>query len=147
MRLFLALLMLSLSLASAAQTKFPVKVTHTGDDPVGTQYVYELREGIRASHGMKLVEKDYMEGHIKVMLVSLEHDRSDAAASSAIAIAIAYDSRFTPLGGAHLTLLVQNCGRNRVTSCAKLILAEIDRQASRLRDQDIDRWKTLFSQK
>ncbi|TXF13712.1 hypothetical protein [Pelomicrobium methylotrophicum] len=143
----LALILVSPSLV-IAQTKYPVEVSHTGNDRVGSLYAFELREAIRGSHGMQLLsDGPSYEPRIKVVLVTIDTDSGDRGISSAIAITILYDSLEVPLGGAHMLTVVQVCGRDRAASCARDLLSTIDSQVSRLRERSQSLWKTLFRQR
>jgi hypothetical protein len=57
-----------------AQTKIAVQVSHSGNDNVGKQYAFELKEAIRGSHSMRMVGDDEYPPRIKVMLVTLDVD-------------------------------------------------------------------------
>lgn len=140
-----ALLSLTLLLSSVsfAQTKYPVEVLHSGNDRVGTLYAFELREAIRGSHGMRLTD-NALEPRIKVSVVTVDADMQSRGYSSAIAVTILYDSLDVPLGGAHLTTIVQICGRDRAATCARDLLSSIDAEVIRLRDRSARLWKTLY---
>lgn len=139
----LLLLFLFLPSPSSAQAKYPVEVGHTGNDRVGALYAFELREAIRGSYGMQLVNEG-IEPRIKVSVVTIDTDSPDRGISSAIAVTILYDSLEVPLGGAHLMTMVQVCGRDRAATCARDLLSTIDSQVTRLRERSQSLWKTLF---
>lgn len=139
----LVLVGLFLPLLTFAQTKYPVEVAHTGNDSVGTLYAFELREAIRGSNSMQLVNESF-EPRIKVFVVSMDADTPDRGISSAIAITVLYDSLEVPLGGAHLTTILQICGRERVALCARSLLSRIDSQVTLLQERSQRLWKTLF---
>lgn len=142
-----ALLLFGLLLPSLpfAQTKYPVEVAHSGNDSVGTLYAFELREAIRGSNSMQLISES-IEPRIKVSVVSIDTDTDtpDRGFSSAIAITVLYDSLEVPLGGAHLTTIVQICGRDRAATCARTLLSRIDSQVTLLQERSQRLWKTLF---
>lgn len=144
---FLALA-LFLPTVTLAQTKYPVEVSHTGDDHVGSLYAFELREAVRGSFGMQLLsDAAWYEPRIKVSVVTIDANSSDRGISSAIAVTILYDSLDVPLGGAHLLTVVQVCGRDRAAACARDLLSTIDSQVARLRERSQNLWKTLFRQR
>lgn len=126
-----------------AQARYPVEVLHSGSDSVGTLYAFELREAIRGSNSMQPVGGG-VEPRIKVLVVSLDADDPDRGRSSAIAVTLLYDSLEVPLGGAHLTTVVQICGRDRAANCARTLLSRIDSQVTRLQEISPQLWKTLF---
>lgn len=129
---------------AVSQVRVPVAVTHIGADQVGALYVYEIREGIRGSQGMRLVDDNYPDGHIKLVITTVDADSRETGRSSAMATTFLYDSRDIPLAGAFLTQYVHACGRDRVASCARDIVAATDNQIQRLRTRNERLWKTLF---
>lgn len=146
MRYFCQLLVFGIFLvpfASAGQGRFPISVDHSGEDQVGQRYAFELKEAIRGSQGMNLVQADVMP-QIRVVVVTIDDSMQNKGYASAIATTILYDSTEVPLGGAHLTTLVQTCGRDVVNTCARSLLAAIDAQVTRLRTRSPRLWNTLF---
>jgi hypothetical protein len=138
------LFLLLLPSVSAAQAQYPVELLHSGSDQVGTLYAFELREAIRGSNGMRLVTEG-LDPRIKVSVVTIDAGSPrDRGISSAIAVTILYDSLEVPLGGAHLTTVVQVCGRDRAEFCARSLLSTIDSEVSRLQQRSQTLWKTLF---
>ena len=123
-----ALLLCSASLfvtpaLSRAQSTVPVYVVGLVDenDHVGRQFVFEVREAIRGSQGLRLVEDGKEWPYIKVVVTTV----SAAAATTAAGYAITYDSIDMPFGGGLLFSGVQACGRERVSSCARSVLANL----------------------
>lgn len=138
-------LFLLLPAISAAQTRYPVQIVHTGSDQVGLRYAFELREAIRGSKGMTLVNDGLDPPRIKVSLVTIDTESSgERGVASAIAVTLLYDSIDIPAGGAHLTTVVHVCGRDRVASCARDLLARIDAQVAWLEKNWPSLWKTLY---
>jgi hypothetical protein len=140
---FISTLLIFSALSNAQVKKYPVEILHTGDDRVGTLYAFELKEAIRGSNSMQLVAESF-EPRIKVSVVTIDADSSNRGFASAIAITILYDSIQVPLGGAHLTTMIQLCGRNRVAFCSRDLLSSIDAETNRLRSLSQSLWKTLF---
>jgi hypothetical protein len=137
------LFLIFLPSVSSAQTRYPVELRHTGDDQVGLLYAFELREAIRGANGMQLVNEGF-DPRIKVSVVTIDADSRNPGISSAIAVTVLYDSLDMPLGGAHLTTVVQVCGRARAAFCARSLLSTIDSEVSRLQQSSQVLWKTLF---
>jgi hypothetical protein len=143
MRTPVLLLLLALPALAFPQGKTPVSVEHTGDDAAGQLFAFELKEAIRASHGMHLVTGE-LEPRIKVVLVS--HDDSfgeEKGRRTAIAISILYDALDVPLGGAFLTSSVQICGRAVAATCARGVLSLIDKHTDSLRTRAPRLWQTI----
>lgn len=134
---------LAFCLPVASQAKYPVEVRHSGDDQVGVRYVFELREAIRASNSMRLVDQSN-EPRIKVSVVTVDSDRNNTGVAAGIATTVVYDSMDIPLNGAHMTTLVQVCGEQRVAGCARGLLSWIDSSVNTLRQDWPSLWKSLF---
>lgn len=141
----LLLLLLVVSLSALGQEKAPVKVVHDGGDDVGKLFAYELREALRGSNGMRLVQDDYYAPHIRLSLVSLDSSASGTGRQSAIAIAVTYDSPQMKFLGAHLDTHVHICGRDRTPFCAKSALSTLDKTVSDLRKIDLAIWSSLYT--
>lgn len=134
-------LVLCLASFSATGQKYPVQVSHYGNDQVGRVFSFELREGIRGSQSMLLTESPDI-ARIRIVIVSIES--GDSSSSSALAKTILYDSPEVPLSGLYLTTIVHVCGRSRVGSCVRATMADIDTHVSRLRSASPSLWQTLF---
>jgi hypothetical protein len=85
-----------------------------------------LKEAIRASQSFFLVDNDLKEPRIVVQLASVESSVEEGI-SSAIAIAIVYDSLQTPGNGIWVTVIALSCPSDQVQACAKNTLPHIDR--------------------
>ena len=140
----LCLFLLAPAVCLAQAKKIPIAVDHTGDDSVGKGVAFALKEAIRGSRGFYLVDNDLKAPRITVILVSVDDNiGSEKGFSSAIAVAIVYDSIATAGRGIFLTLLVHDCGRDRIETCAKNILPAIDKEIENLRTNWPSLWKTL----
>ena len=137
-------LVLLLPAICVAQNKVRVQVDHTGDDTVGQQFAFTVKEIIRASGGFELTD-DFKQARIKLLMVSIDSSGgAEQGSSSAISTAVVYDSLDVPLSGVHLTSLVQNCGRTRIRFCADSLIASVDQEITRLRDRSIVYWRSLY---
>jgi hypothetical protein len=126
------------------QPKIPVLVTHIGDDQLGAQYAFEVREAIRASQGMRLLTEWTRQPHIKLGMASVAAD-ARGSMSSAIATVVAYDSVEEPMGGTLITWFSQICGRDRLQSCARSLMAGTDTVVNEtLSQRGSDLWRSLF---
>ena len=126
-----------------AQKKIPVQVVHSGNDIVGQRMVYALKERIRASRGMELIN-DYTRPRIVLSIVSIDNSPSNSGISSAISTAILYDSLTTRLSGAYITSYVQTCGTQKAESCAESLTAVTDAETEKLRTKHPDLWNSFF---
>ena len=115
--------------------KIPVAIDHTGDDQVGQQIAFALKEAIRRSQSFRYVDHDPtpQTARILVYLVSVESYATSRAVSSAISKVFVYDDKSIAGGGIYLNSGVMECGRDKTEWCANAILPDIDRAVERLR--------------
>lgn len=146
MKMRLALLLVFLlapGLCLAQSKRVPVAVSHSGEDQVGRSFAFALKEAIRRSQSFILVDDDLTGPRIIVRVVSVDGSDNQKGASSAIALAVVYDSVDTPGSGILLDLVVKDCGSNRVEACAKRTLPNIDEAVGTLRKSWPALWKLL----
>lgn len=118
----------------AQQAQSAVYILATADDPVGRQIVYEMRELVRRSAGLRLADLA-SEARFTVRLVTLDPDENTASSGISTVYSAVYTMRTlheTPVD-MYLDNRVGTCGRNRVESCAKRMVAAIDEQAVQFR--------------
>lgn len=139
--LFVVLVAPGLCLAQAKRT--PVSVRHDGEDQVGRSFAFALKEAIRRSQSFILVENTLTGPRIVVTLLSVESYANQKGVSSAIGTTIVYDSLQTPGNGIWLTSSISHCGSDRVESCAKNELPNIDDAVEYLRKSLPNLWKNL----
>ena len=142
MRLIRILALAALApLATLAQDKvIPVEINHTGKDPVGQNIVFHLKEKIRASQRMSLVQ-GVDTPRMKMVITSVTSGTTkDPEASSALATAYVYDDKDVPIDGALILTHVYDCGRDRAESCAQRLLVILDREIGYLREK----WPSLY---
>ena len=121
-----ATLWLLMPMASAQVDRMPVELDHSGDDVVGQQLAFELREAIRGSSAMRLVVRGESAPSFVVSLVTVESFKSSPGTGTAAAVLLLVDGNGYPLRGFHVGALVQTCGANRVQDCARQLVAQID---------------------
>lgn len=131
----LALLLACIATTVNAQAvrKIPVSVEHTGSDSVGEKVVFEFREGLRGSQGMRLVTESEGDARIAVHIVSQDENDRNPGTSSSMAIVLALDAIDIPHRGYLLRVSVHSCGSSRTQQCARSILANTDKAIERLR--------------
>ena len=112
-----------------------VYVSYTAEDTVGSRLVYALRERLRVSHGLKLVDSEE-DSFIQIRLVTIDPDDNRASTVYSAVITV------TQLGNSsakiYWTNLVGVCGSNRVVSCADGLTAGIDNAATTIREALIE---------
>lgn len=128
--------------AVAQDIKVPVQVTHSGEDSVGRQFAYELREGIRSSYGFRLVD-DVATSRVVLSIVSLDLSNNGKGISSAIAVATTFDAIDVPVSGYHITTAVQHCGTDKTAQCARRAMANLDEDLQYLKNKWPAVWRKL----
>ncbi len=127
--------------ASAPAQKLPVFINATTqNDGLSAQYVYEIKEAIRASNGFRLVENEKQWPYIRYVIVTFVPSGVSYIAS---AHSFSFDNVGIPLGGASITTAVEYCPGSQVSSCARVRMGALDAAATHLRDQAPELWKTL----
>lgn len=139
-RLLFALLLLPL--AAMAQ-KIPMTVDHSGEDPVGKVFAFELREAIQGSHSARLINAESLEPRVRVSIVSMDTSVGTVGLSSAMGISVSYDSMDVPLQGALITTYAYHCGKNVAAQCAREVLAMLVEAAESLQKRKGDFYKKL----
>jgi hypothetical protein len=138
------LLFPSFCLAQATK-KIPVAVAQFGDDDVGRAMAVALKEAIRGSQGLLLVEHNSSRPRISVFLHSVDTEAHSAikGRASAIAEVILYQSLQTPAGGIFITVNILICGIEQVENCAIRRLPQIYQSVEYLRTSWPLLWNTL----
>jgi len=140
-----AIWLLASSLALAQDPRIPVAVSHSGHDKVGQQLAFALKEAIRGSRSFRFVDHQIgpTSPRIVVYLVSIDSDVSGV--NAAISNAIIYDHVSIPGWGIILSLGVQSCSQDRLETCGKEILPNIDSGVEALRKGWPDLWRSLLT--
>jgi len=119
--------------SSSALAQVNVYVDSTAPDSVGGRLSYRLKEGIRASAGMKLADTD-AEALITARIVTLDPDANSAASSSRTIYSLVLTAKTmheTPVD-MYLTSFVGLCGTKRVEECADGLVADTDNWVTRV---------------
>ena len=118
--------------------KVKVSVSHTGEDSVGKQFAYSVREAIRGSNGYQLVTED--KSGLQVLITTLDPERGSG--SNWTIAAISYNmTNFNPFDREnpqtwypiYLTSQVMSIGTNRTDSQARSVMAVIDERLEKFR--------------
>lgn len=109
-----------------------VYVSSKTDDVTGTRLAYALRQQLRSSKTLKLVDFDD-DSFMQVHLVTIDPN-SDGAETvySAVITAHQLNSESTQV---FLTNFVGVCGSERLTACANSLAAEIDKWSAGIRSE------------
>lgn len=139
--LAIAAMLLCAATNSFAQSKTPIYVTASvsDGDAVGNRLVFELKEAIRGSGGYRLVVDHKEWPYMRVSVVTLR----TAASGTAAGYTIAYDSVDMPIRGALIFSGVQTCPAAATNSCARNMLAAVERALVDLQDEAPELRRTL----
>jgi hypothetical protein len=118
--------------------KVKVSVFHSGEDSVGKQFAYAVREAIRGSNGYQLVSSD--QSGIDVRIITVDPDRSSGSSWTVAAVTYTM-TNFIPYQTGnpqtwypiYLTSLVMTVGSSRTDAQARSVMAAIDEQLERYR--------------
>lgn len=121
----LALLLLAPSQQVRAAS---IYVKYSGDDAVGQQVIYQLREAISQSSRHKIVYNEADAG-FTIHLVTVENTQNISTSYSAVLT-------MPPFNGSgfnyYITSVAGNCGRSRVRECGQNILADFDSEINQV---------------
>ena len=140
-----AIWLLASSLALAQDPRIRVAVFHSGHDKVGQQLAFALKEAIRGSRSFGLVDHEIGPTSPRIVVYLLSIDSDVSGVNAAISNAIIYDHVSIPGWGIILSLGVQSCSQDRVETCAKEILPNIDSGVEALRKGWPDLWRSLVT--
>ena len=126
--------------AEEKDDRIPISVSHTGDDSVGKQFAYSVREALRASKGFRLVSPE--NSGISVRIVTIDPERSADSKSYWTVAAVTYTmANFIPYKKGdpqtwypiYLATHVMTIGSQRVTEQARTVMASIDEKVEQYR--------------
>jgi hypothetical protein len=107
-----------------------IQVDCSGDDSIGSQVCYAVKEKIRASEGFELIDTAKpIPGTFRLSLVTIETDSSDTAS----AISEVITGRDKDGDELYLEQYVSICGADRVDYIANGIIADIEQQTEFMR--------------
>ncbi len=137
MRRLFTIVMLFLSSHAFAQTKIPVLVVaNTENDMLGGNLVYEVKEEIRASHSMRLLDVapeggSYIEMHIGTRPLTANTGQSLGSIYCAIFIDVwPNEDSLNSVTKSYLNSILGNFPEDAVNSAAESIVAQADRVLS-----------------
>ena len=143
--LAIAVWLLTSSLAGAQDGQVRLSVFHQGSDQVGQQVAFVLTEAIRESRSFSLVDREIAPRSPRIVVYLASVDADVNRVSAAISNAIIYDHVSIPGFGIFLFSGVQSCDQDRVETCAKLILLNIDSSVEVLRKGWPELWRSLLT--
>ncbi len=130
--LCIVILLCTIAFQSYAQTAIWVEAD-ASDDMIGSRLAYSIRETIRKSSGMKLVDRSE-DASIYLHFLSINPDkRSNENYRTSYAVTWTVQTFHTPPVEMYLTSSVGICGSDKVSSCAEGIAATTDEQAQKIR--------------
>ncbi|UZJ42623.1 hypothetical protein OO006_06660 [Prosthecochloris sp. SCSIO W1101] len=127
--LIVAMALLFVQSAHAKEDRFPVSVDATADDMVGRRLVYKVKEELRRSASMRLVDSD--EAGMRLFLVTLPRFPDDPSLSTVFSAVWTLEHDF--IYPVYITSVVGYCGGNIVESQAESLVAQTDKVISDLK--------------
>lgn len=132
MRIILLFLFYCIPLSSLAQdSRSGVYISGSTEDGVGSRLAYEIREQIRASHGLKISDTR-SESIIRLKISTMDPDygfEKRTVYSFVITVRSLGDGTFDTFWAVFLG----TCGEDVVKSCASTLVARTDSVASEIR--------------
>jgi hypothetical protein len=110
----------------------PVYVTMSGDDSVGNRLAYAVREGVRKSSSMTLVDS-YKDSRFVLSLVTLDPSREKDGYSTVYSAVYTFRTFHDKPVRMYLNTIVGTCGSSKIDSCANGLIADLDRELSEYR--------------
>jgi|APHig6443717817_1056837.scaffolds.fasta_scaffold228022_2 hypothetical protein len=127
---FTAILALALANSSLGkENRFPVSVAATANDIVGGRLAYKVKEEVRRSASMHLVDPD--EAGVHLVLVTLPRDTNNPSFSTVYSAV--WTLKHDELFPSYLNSQVGYCGSDAVDSQAESLVAETDKIISDLK--------------
>jgi hypothetical protein len=121
-------LLLGVAAAARQQDRISVAVTHVGDDAVGGQLTFAIREAIRRSAAFALVDT-WGDANLGITVVTV--DLPGSMAGRASAAGFTYTAKHSVTGlPIHVDSTVAVVGLDRVDSVARSAVATLDRFVS-----------------
>ena len=131
-RVVTLLTLLTLTAGAYAQTAIWVDAD-TSDDYVGQRLAFALKEAVRGSSAMKVVDRP-QDGSIYVRMLTMNPDKSNGGnLRTTYSITWTVQTLHSTPVEMYLTSTVGICGSDRVNSCAQNLAATTDEQASQVR--------------
>lgn len=131
-RLAVILASLALSVATSAHSqtaKVTAYIDHSGNDPLGQQLSFFIKEQIRASATFSEASK-YTDGGLQLHLITLDPDHGSGYQTIYSATITVYN----PDGYDYfITAFVGNCGTNKIRECAASLYGDMGAQLEEIR--------------
>jgi hypothetical protein len=105
-----------------------VHVSATADDPIGKQLVYQLREGLRDSKGLILVD-NMDESYVRLKIVTLDPDEKRGGGYQTVYSVVWTVRQFDRDAEIYWTSYVGTCGESRTQTCAASLVSQTDEVA------------------
>ena len=128
------------SSSPAQSSRTRLAVDHSGNDPVGNELAFALREAIRASSGYELVTQEKARFYVSLSTLDPDADRSASGAYTVLALVVTAKNGASLIARAphtwydiHLTSSVVVAGREKVDIMAKRIMASTEAAIERYR--------------
>lgn len=124
---YLLFLVPLLLFSHAALAAMPVEVAATANDSVGSQLVYQVKEGLRRSSSLELTLNDSV-GRLQARIVTLDQDPSNLGNSTVYSVVLNLVNPKQPFPF-YLTQYTGYCGSTVVRSCADTLVSKISEES------------------
>jgi hypothetical protein len=129
MKSFLAGLIMML-LASVSHAQINVSLATTGEDIIGKRLAFEIREGVRRSAAMRLVDSEERAA-IRLQLVTLNpSEQSGSQNWTVYSVVYTVANLSNVKSSLFMNHYVGTCGSSKISACAAGIVAETDEWAT-----------------
>lgn len=129
-KLFLILLFFfSTTIFGQETLKFPIEVSHSGEDIVGGRLAFAVKERIRKSESMRITYEKELRATI--ILVTLDQYKDSPGTSSCYSFVLCWDNPEQPLSF-YITSFVGYCGSSRVDEVAEGLVADVDKEIGKI---------------
>jgi hypothetical protein len=126
----LFIILLTIVLPSLCHAAMPIDVEHTGDDIVGSNLAYLVKEDIRKSVSLE-ISFNSKQARMQVDVNTLDRNPQTPGLATVYAVDILWinPTQVFPL---YITSNVGYCGADKVQECAMSIVAEISEQSDNI---------------
>jgi hypothetical protein len=105
----------------------PVEVAATANDSVGSQLVYQVKEGLRRSTSLELILNDSAV-RLQARIVTLDQDPGNPGNATVYSVVLNWVNPKQPFPF-YLTQYTGYCGSTVVRSCAETIVSKISEES------------------
>ena len=133
-----SILLVSKDTSAAEDEKVNVSLSHIGEDSIGKQFAFAIREAIRGSNGFRLTQPD--DSGLQIRLITIDPEEKGQS-NWTVATSVITMTNFLPLDRTkpqtwypiYMTASVLTVGQSRTNEQARSVIATLDGQLDRYR--------------